>query len=133
MDIKKLKATIQFAKANGYDIDEADQLLLETGNAEQMMIADESLWHGEIYLIGASDLCNVLNQMTYDDYGMLYRGNDNQKPAFESYANYVRNMYDLSSFSDEMLKIGFDLVADLFSDNESSGFNTPEGKYNHNI
>jgi len=129
MNIKQLKEIALHAKDTGYPSDEADQLIAELDNYERLMKTDDDLWHGQIYLIDTNDLIDVLNQLTYDDYGVLYRGNDNKEPAFDAYTNYIRMRHDLKGFTDEMLQIGFDLIRDLYSDNESSGFNTPEGFY----
>lgn len=72
--------------------------------------------------VSVFDLTAILNNLTYNDYGLLRR--QNETVSFELYSETVRDKYDLS-LSDEVLELGYYFIRDLWNDNERYG--------NHNI
>ena len=135
MYITDLKTITQFAIDSGYmQRDVANNILKEIAETERRLKPDENLWKGEVHLIGASDVCNTLNYITYDTYGELYRSETptsgaNEQPSFDEYKQAVAQSYDLTSYTDEMLHAGYDICVDLFDDNEAAGEHDEQGHF----
>ena len=79
-------------------------------------------WHDEVTVITAWTLDNVLNHMTYDIYGKRKRIHGNEM-QFMYYAADCRKQFDLEELTDEQLRFGYDIIADLWADNEREGNN----------
>ena len=81
-------------------------------------------WDNSVELVTVPSLTNMLNYLTYDDYGKLKKSTGSV--SFEQYCNIVRTKYDLD-LSPECLELGYDLIHDLWNDNEQFGYNNPDG------
>lgn len=81
--------------------------------------------YNKTFTISDIDMGTILNQITYDDYARLYRqlqrAHINRKPTFEEYKNECCRLIDLESFTDDAWRLGYELVSDLFQDNEDCG------------
>lgn len=76
--------------------------------------------------VSVFDLTTILNNLTYDDYGLLRR--KNETVSFEQYSETVRDKYDLT-LSDEVLELGYYFIRDLWNDNERYGNNNIDGTF----
>ena len=89
--------------------------------------ADRDMWKDCVYLVSASSLSDLLNHTTYDDFGKLARVHGNDVP-FDYYAGKVRQWF-LSDMTNRSLQLGYDIVHDLWGDNEAYGNNNPDGTF----
>ena len=85
---------------------------------------DPDLWHNSVDLVTVPSLINMLNYLTYDDYGKLKKSTGSV--SFEQYCDIVRTKYDLD-LSPENLESGYYFIHDLWNDNERYGHNNPDG------
>lgn len=81
--------------------------------------------NNKTFTISDIDMGTILNQLTYEDYARLYRqlqrAQVNRKPTFEEYKNECCRLISLESFTDDAWRLGYELVSDLFQDNEEYG------------
>ena len=88
---------------------------------------DADLWHYEVFVITAWTLDNFLNFMTYDTYGKLAKAALPDKVPFSCYANNCRKLFGLDDLTDDALMLGYEIISDLWADNESDGLHNDDG------
>ena len=106
------------------DVDSA----LRTCYAVAERYEDRDLWQDSVQLITTNCLVDLLNTVTYDEYGKLARAN-NGKVEFSSYAYAVRQNTFLSQLTNGQLLCGYDLIADLWAANEATNDNDENGAF----
>lgn len=87
--------------------------------------SDRDLWKDDVQVLTTNDVMTLLNVATYDMYGKLAA-----KGCFEFhvYEHTVREQLDVD-LTRESLRCGFDLVKDLWFDNQEAGCNNPDGTF----
>ena len=90
------------------------------------------------YTIAEEDLVSIINMLAYEDYAkvyrMLHRAGFNRRPTYEEFIRNCPVFVVLPSIPDDVWHHGYELIADLFDDNEKNG--TPcdeEAKFNQNV
>ena len=90
------------------------------------------------YTIAEEDLVSIINMLAYEDYAkvyrMLHRAGFNRRPTHEEFIRNCPVFVVLPSIPDDVWHHGYELIADLFDDNEKNG--TPcdeEAKFNQNV
>jgi len=142
MEIKDLKDCITYAQRQaedscipvvddrtGYGYDSADYSEHQKSTLKHMMrdvqfVEDHMDATDGIFIISAMTLHNMLNVMTYESYAKLKRNllqaNIKRNPTFDEYKDAL-HFYSLDTVSDEALRGGYLLIADLWDDNERYG------------
>ena len=91
---------------------------------------DRNTYGDDVVMIPTPTLVDVLNELTYDDYGRRAKmhGDDMR---FDYYAQDVRNKhsFDLALLTDRQLLEGFAFIVDLWHDNEEQGANNADGSF----
>ena len=92
----------------------------------------------KMYTVSENDMVTILNIMTYKYYARVYRrlqrAQLNRRPYFEEYVDECKRYLDLESISEEAWRSGYEVIVDLFDDNETNG--TPcdeEAMFNQNV
>ena len=92
----------------------------------------------ELYTIAEEDLVSIINMLAYEDYAKVYRklhrAGFNRGPTYEEFIRNCPVFVVLPSIPDDVWHHGYELIADLFDDNEKNG--TPcdeEAKFNQNV
>lgn len=84
----------------------------------------------EVVFVDGISMSDLLNQLTYDIYGRAARINGN-KLSFDAYREVtVDNLVPCEYLTDEAMYWGYDVISDLWHDNETTGANKPDGAYN---
>lgn len=93
---------------------------------------DRDLWKDAIEFIPLPTLIDILNELTYDDYGRRARVHKNDM-RFELYAHDVRekHMFGVGYLTDSQLRAGYGLIDDLWHDNEQFGAHNEDGSFKH--
>ena len=90
---------------------------------------DESkTWSDEIHIITTSNMCDMINMGLYDFYGECYRKNNNQALTSEEFIAVLKdsiNIWGYEHFTDEMIDGGWQVIQDLYEDNEREEANDP--------
>lgn len=76
-----------------------------------------------------NDLCN---RLLYDTYGRMARRLPNGRDIVANFINAVHTEEYLTEISDLILADAFDLIHDIWSDNETLGDNNPDGTFKRN-
>lgn len=84
----------------------------------------------DIYFMYFDDADTFMNFRTYDTYGKLYVQHDGEV-TFDQYAEAVLQLD--CTLSDEILHLGYDIVSDLYYDNEQQGMHKADGTYNYDL
>ncbi len=94
---------------------------------------DREFWKSAAVVIPQPTLIDLLNELTYDDYGRLARARNNNL-SFDVYAYNIRegHLPSISYLTNEQLHDGYDLINDLWHDNENSGDNNADGTFRRN-
>lgn len=127
LNIVRLRKAVELAAAQPGGIDyqaELDELLeLEKRLHDS---GDYDLWNGDIQIVDSAFMMDLMNMHTYDNYGKLTvrLGRD---ATFEEYAADVREWHPTAT--DENLRCGYDLIRDLWSDNQAVGENKADGSF----
>ena len=87
-------------------------------------------WADDVVVIPTPALIDMLNEMTYDDYGRRAKTHGDGM-RFEYYAHDVRNKhsFDLELLTDQQLMAGYEVINDLWHDNEEQGANDTDGSF----
>lgn len=111
-------------------IDEALDEIAEITNLTKN-IAD--IWQHEAFVIHVSDTSDLVNRNLYDMYGRMMRSNHGLV-EFDTFLMCCRggstDNYGFEYWPTEALKTGYEIVSDLWADNESQGCNNPDGTFN---
>jgi hypothetical protein len=130
MKLNLLKAALEHyvLSADCADADRSDvfDAIAECNELAERFI-DRDSWQDCVYLVSASSLADMLNQTTYDDFGKLAKVHGNDVP-FDYYAYNVRKWF-MSDLTNRSLQLGYDIVHDLWADNENDGANNPDGTF----
>lgn len=87
------------------------------------------LWHDSCYVLAADTLDDLLNIATYDWYGRLQKKYGEHRLPFYMYAAECRKYID--NITDEQLELGYDVISDLWHDNETDGSHNEDGTFRH--
>ena len=92
----------------------------------------------KLHAITEEDLVGIINMLAYEDYAKAYRklhrAGFNRRPTYEEFVSNCPVFAMLPSMPDDVWHHGYELIADLFDDNEKNG--TPcdeEAKFNQNV
>ena len=88
------------------------------------------IWRDAVHVVSPNVVCDMLSNITYDDYGKLAKAN-NGTVTREQYHDIVRSKYQLE-LTDDCVDLGYEIVSDLWNDNESLGDNNPDGTFAYN-
>lgn len=132
MNISKLRKAVKIAASLPDGI--LFQAELEELQAMEQMLAkstDYDIWKGDVQLVDTSAMIDLMNQYSYDDYGKLARASEDDEATFEQYAEAVR--FFLPTLTDDNLQCGYDIVHDLWSDNEAYGSHNADGTFKKGV
>lgn len=109
---------------------EAVQAIAEI-NEIQQRVAWNDAFNGDCYVIYASDAASIMNMLTYDEYGKLYVAASklDKIVPFNKYEAVCRGLLDLDGLPLSMIQLGFDIVGDLYADNEALDYHNPDGTF----
>lgn len=85
------------------------------------------LWRDTVYLVSADSLDNLLNMATYDIYGVVAKRLKGQT-EFHHYEHAVRQ-YGLDDMTKSALMLGYDIISDLWRENEANGDHNVDGTF----
>lgn len=144
MNLKKLIESVEYCKrhavAGKYVADNATrqetiydlhETLKTLKSLEAVLDKTENgrIWDWQVLPISMNDACNILNVTSYDEYGKLARANNGQV-SIEDFEQVVYKQYIFDDMYREFLSSGYDIVKDLWDENEAYGNNKPDGTYN---
>jgi len=112
---------------------ELDELLeLKSRMVKGIIGYDE--WDLEVVAISTGSFIDIMNQATYDIYGKTYKGIDGYAPQTsklsikDAYFRHIRSWYP--GMTDSSIEMAWEVISDLWGENESNGYNMPDGSYN---
>ena len=84
------------------------------------------LWHGEVHVIFIDDVISIQSATLYDGFGKLAKEG---RGDFYNYRLLAHGTYGFENASTEFLRSGYEVLNDLWHDNENFGCNNPDGTY----
>lgn len=84
------------------------------------------LWYGAVHVMFIDDVINIQNATMYDAFGKLAKEG---RGTFGNYIDLARGTYGFEHASMSFLRSGYDVLNDLWHDNENFGCNNPDGTY----
>ena len=125
MEFSLIKQAMQLMIDNNIRVKEAQQVIDDIDYMKSRVEMND--WD-DCHILAENDVINLLNVTTYDVYGRLYAAN-NGNVTFEQYANKCRTYLEWECASDTTLKVGYEFISDLYSDNEKDGYHNPDGTF----
>lgn len=81
--------------------------------------------NNKMYTVSESDMIDILNRLTYEDYAKLqralWRAGIKRRPYFTEYIHECTKYDMYKSISTEAWYAGYSFIVDLFEDNERFG------------
>lgn len=92
----------------------------------------------KLHAITEEDLVDIINMLAYEDYAKVYRklhrAGFNRRPTYEEFVSNCPVFVILPSMPDDVWHHGYELIADLFDDNEKNGVPCDEeAHFNQNV
>ena len=101
--------------------------IAELDEIEQRAGADDA-WKHECYILHADSVCDLMNISTYDDYGKMYV----KQHGTVNYVDYERMVLKYKpTITTAAIELGYDIVHDLYDENEQQGEHNPDGTFKH--
>ena len=107
------------------DIQEAIQ---ETANLERIIEPNTDLWRNEVRLVSVESSCDIGNVLLYDIYGLQARLTGGIVSIKEFIAG-ARKEFGCDYLSDEFLQDAYDIISDLWAENEAYGAHNADGTF----
>ena len=128
MKIEILKAALENYLTTVTDMNERAEVLVSIAEviAQDMRYDGKDLWQSEVSVVTPNTLANLLISRTYDDYGKLMKSTGSV--TAEQYADIIKNKY-FFDLTDSSIGIGYDIIKDLWTDNELLGNHNPDGTF----
>ena len=129
MNLEKLLAAVKLANYT--------EAVTELEELKQRMDKENLLdiWKNEsqVTVVSQDMLADVLDDYFYDEYGKYARQNNNEHIPFEKFAEEItkakRLPFNIRLLTTDQLRLGWDISADLWHENELQGDNDAEGKF----
>lgn len=129
MTLELLKAGLQ-KLVDEDNNQEAKQAIAEIIEIQQRA-GSEDVWQGSCYVLHASTVDDLLNIAAYDEYGKLYvkRKSIGHVVTLNDYEKACRDNLGLDCIPLSAVQLGFEIVNDLYADNEADGAHNPDGTF----
>lgn len=127
------KALHEYLGNNNITADERNQITATINELDEIdrLAEPDSVFEGECYVLHSETVSGLLNVATYDAYGKLYV-KYNGYVGFSDYEQTIRDRYECGYMPTAAIELGYDIIRDLYSDNEADGVHNPDGTFNHN-
>lgn len=110
------------------DYDAINATIVELDEIEQRAGTNDA-WKHECYILHAESVCDLMNMATYDDYGKMYV----KQHGTVNYVDYERMVLKyMPTMTTAAIELGYDIVRDLYGENEQQGKHNPDGTFKHN-
>ena len=90
---------------------------------------DPEIYRDEVYLISASNMADIQVNNLYDVYAKRRMSYGGDFPA-DYFKHDARKVFGFEDFTNEQLQIGYDVISDLWADNEAAGNHDENGLFN---
>lgn len=132
MTLQLLKAGLQ-KLVDENNNQEAQQAIAEI-NEIQQRVGRQDIYKGNCFVLHAATVDDLLNIATYDAYGEIYakKHRNGHEVSFGDYEKVCREQYGLEYAPLSAIQVGFDVIGDLYADNEDQGCHNPDGTFKHN-
>lgn len=107
------------------DFNSINAAIVELDEIEQRAGTDDA-WKHDVYIMHADAAADLLNIATYDTYGKMYA----KQHGTVSRADYEQAVLEgFATLSTAAIELGYDIVHDLYADNELLGCHNPDGTF----
>ena len=101
--------------------------IVELDEIEQRAGTNDA-WKHECYILHAESVCDLMNMATYDEYGKMYV----KQHGTVNYVDYESMVLTfMTTMTTAAIELGYDIVRDLYNENEQQGLHNPDGTFKH--
>lgn len=86
-------------------------------------------WNGSIHVVHMSTAIDIQNALLYDTFGKIARSNDKLAVSFDEYMAAAQKTYGLEHTTTLFMHSGYEVLNDLWHDNEANGCHDADGSY----
>lgn len=87
------------------------------------------IWNGAIHVVHMTTAIDLQNALLYDTFGRLAKSKSNLEVSFGEYMEAARKRFGFEAVSTQFLTSGYEVINDLWHDNEANGCHGSDGTY----
>ena len=127
------KALLDYLDNNTITVEDKQQIESTINELDEIdrLAGPDDVFKGECYVLHSETVSGLLNVATYDAYGKLYV-EYNGDVSIGDYEQVIRGMYECDLMPMSAVELGYDIIGDLYRDNEALGCHNPDGTFKHN-
>ena len=110
------------------ELQEINEAIQETANIERIIEPNKDIWRNEVRIVSVESSCDIGNALLYDIYGLQARLTGGVVSLKEFIAG-ARKEFGCEYLSDEFLQDAYDIVSDLWCENEADGYHNADGTF----
>ena len=129
MDITIIKKSLENYLTTVTDETEKSEVMNSLVEIDELtsIYCNSDIWKNSCYIVTPTSISDLLNLLTYDDYGRLKKSTGSV--SIEQYTDIVRKKYFLDELTHSCISLGYDIISDLWNDNEHYGNHNPDGSF----
>ena len=109
------------------DYNAINATIVELDEIEQRAGTDD-VWKYDCYILQSDAVCDLMDMATYDEYGKMYV----KQHGTVNYADYEHMVLKyMTTMTTAAIELGYDIVRDLYNENEQQGEHNPDGTFKH--
>lgn len=132
MKLDLIRKALDLYKAEGCkteaDYEEVVGALQEVNELADLIKADEDLYENEVRVLSVASTCDLGNALFYDMYGLQAKLTDGNV-TLKEYEQGARQEYGGAFLTSATIKDSYDLIVDLWAENESEGIHNADGTF----
>ena len=87
----------------------------------------DGIWNGAIHVVHMTTAIDMQNALMYDYFGKIAKSKHDQEVSFVEYKEMARRTFGLEAASTQFLFSGYEVINDLWHDNEANGCHDDNG------
>lgn len=91
----------------------------------------EGIWHGAVHAIHMTTAIDLQNVLLYDTFAALAKSKHNHEVSFGEYMEAAKKVFGFEAASTQFLMSGYEVINDLWHDNEANGCHNDDGTYSN--
>lgn len=103
-----------------------DRSICELKSFKDYAQGPEDPFYGTVHVISVEDAINLQNTLLYDEFGKLAKRGEH---TFSNYMNVAHKTFGFNYTYWQFLHSGYDLINDLWHDNERAHYNNEDGTF----
>ena len=123
-----LKQQLVSGKCTNEETRQIAEALIECSNLHEVY-SSADIWKDEVLVVTPETALQYVGDILYDAYGRRCRSLNVKQLPFDQFKALARLDFRLKDVSVEVLQYSYDVLSDLWVENDEEGSNNPDGSY----